>query len=426
MKVEPQRQSVSNSIKFSPHTTGQIEEANIPLDKARQTAMTSISQPLLLNNIIGLNLSEFNELVVYNQLDAVMRGLQAASIAAARSSALSVSAVQQTSTSVSPLTSEHQHTHFATGIGSLQIMILESEINAMQSDVGGKFGDAAAPNMTESQPDLKQALEVRTARASRQAAELKESASKYTRVRKLKKISKKRLPNKRLPISSTEAEASGSTIPEPVQSLEGVEIEPDDLSHSKSQSNTTLCRRRSKAAQTKVKQVVIESDDKSVSKESTEQMCFKPHQTCWSTEKATVKIQILANVWWSLLVLLLSVSACCLAFAKGGDLKNHCTQLDCYFSAIKSAVQLQGRDSDSKPEKIPKEESWNFALSDQNNDIHSRTGAPKQSFAQPEAEHAKPIHPYEYVSASAGGSSQVCGAKHNSFSTIRNLGNASN
>ena len=42
MKVETQRQSVSSSIKFSPHTTVQIEEVNIPLDEARQTAMISI------------------------------------------------------------------------------------------------------------------------------------------------------------------------------------------------------------------------------------------------------------------------------------------------------------------------------------------------------------------------------------------------
>ena len=47
----------------------------------------------------------------------------------------------------------------------------------MQSHVGAKFGDAAALDMTESQPDLQQALVVRTPRASTQAAELKESAS---------------------------------------------------------------------------------------------------------------------------------------------------------------------------------------------------------------------------------------------------------
>ena len=117
----------------------------------------------------------------------------------------------------------------------------------MQSDVCAKFGDAAAPDMTESQPDLQQTLEVRKPRASTQAAELKESASKNTRVPKLKKISKKRLPIKRQPISFTEAEASGSTIPEPVQSL-GVDIKPDDPPLSESLSGTTLGRRRSKAA----------------------------------------------------------------------------------------------------------------------------------------------------------------------------------
>ena len=107
MKVETQRQLVSSSIKFSPHTTVRIEEVNTPLDEARQTAMTSISKPLPTNNIIGLNLSKSNELVVYNQLDAVMRALHTESIVAARSSALSLSGVQQTSTSVTPLTGEH-------------------------------------------------------------------------------------------------------------------------------------------------------------------------------------------------------------------------------------------------------------------------------------------------------------------------------
>ena len=130
----------------------------------------------------------------------------------------------------------------------------------------------------------------------RQAAELKESASKNFRVPKLTKISKNRLPNKRLPISSTKAEASGSTIFEPVQSLGDVEIEPDDPPHSESRSSTTLCRRRSNVAHVKGKQVVIESDDEPVSNESAEQMCFKPHRTCLSTEKATVKLRILAYV----------------------------------------------------------------------------------------------------------------------------------
>ena len=114
---------------------------------------------------------------------------------------------------------------------------------------------------------------------------------------------------------------------------------------------------------------MIESDDEPVSKESAEQMCFKLHQTCWYTEKVTVKLRILAYVCWILLVLLLSVAGCCLALAKGGDLRKHCTELDCYLSAIKLAVQLQGRDSDAKSERIPTEESWNFALSDQHNDI---------------------------------------------------------
>ena len=112
-----------------------------------------------------------------------------------------------TSTSVTPLTGEQQQTLSPTETGSLQIMRIESEINAMQSDVGAKFGDAASPDMRESQPDQQQALEVRTPRAKIQAAELKESASQNTRVPKLKKISKMRKPNRRLPISSTEAEA---------------------------------------------------------------------------------------------------------------------------------------------------------------------------------------------------------------------------
>ena len=197
---------------------------------------------------------------------------------------------EQTSTSVTPLTGEQQQTLSSTETGSLQIMRIESEINAMQSDVGAKFGDAAAPDMTESQTDLQQALEVRTPRASTQAAELNESASKNTRVPKLNKISKKRLPNKILPISSTKAEASGSTIPESVQSLEGVEIEPDDPPHSESRRGTTLRRMRSKDAQDKGKQMVIKPDDEPVSQESTEQKCFKPHRTCWRTEKASVKL----------------------------------------------------------------------------------------------------------------------------------------
>ena len=82
-----------------------------------------------------------------------------------------------------------------------------------------------------------------------------------------------------------------------------------------------------------------------------------------------MKFQILAYICWSLLVLLLNIGGCYLAFAEGGDLRGHCTDLDCNLSAIKSAVQLQGRDSDAKPEKIPKEESWNFAQSDHYNNI---------------------------------------------------------
>ena len=70
--------------------------------------MNSISKPLLSNNIIVLTQSESNELVVYNQVDAVMRAFEAASIAAAKFNALSMSAVQQTSTSAIPLTGEHQ------------------------------------------------------------------------------------------------------------------------------------------------------------------------------------------------------------------------------------------------------------------------------------------------------------------------------
>ena len=86
----------------------------------------------------------------------------------------------------------------------------------MPSDACAKFGDAAAPDTTESLLGLQQALEERIPRASTQAAELKESASKNALVLKLKKISKIRLPNKRLPNFSTEREASGSTVPEPV------------------------------------------------------------------------------------------------------------------------------------------------------------------------------------------------------------------
>ena len=202
---------------------------------------------------------------------------------AAKSEALTLPAVQQLLTSATPLTGEHQHTLFSTKTGSLQIR-LESEINSMQSDVGAKFGDAAAPDTTEFQPDLQEALEVQTSRTWKQAAKLKESASKNTRVPRLKKISKNHLPNKRVLISSTEAEAPWSTITEPVKSLEGVEIKPDDPPHSESRNSKILCRRCLKAAKGKGMQVVIELDDEPVLKESAEQMCFKPHRTCWSTD----------------------------------------------------------------------------------------------------------------------------------------------
>ena len=55
---------------------------------------------------------------------------------------------------------------------------------------------------------------------------------------------KKAPAKKRLSISSTKEEAFWSTILEPVQSLENVEIEPDDTILSEFQSCTTLCRRR--------------------------------------------------------------------------------------------------------------------------------------------------------------------------------------
>ena len=87
--------------------------------------------------------------------------------------------------------------------------------------------------------------------------------------------------------------------------------------------------------------------------------------------RKTVKLQTPAYVCWRLLVLilLLGVGEFCMAFATGGDLRRHCTMLDCYLSAIKSAVQLQKRDFDAKPEIIPKMVSWNFARSDQHNDL---------------------------------------------------------
>ena len=75
--------------------------------------------------------------------------------------------------------------------------------------------------------------------------------------------------------------------------------------------------------------------------------------------RKTLKLRTPACVCWKLLalILLLGVGGCCLAFAKGGNSKKRCTELECFLNAIKLAVQLQGQDSDVKPEKIPKEES---------------------------------------------------------------------
>ena len=95
--------------------------------------------------------------------------------------------------------------------------------------------------------------------------------------------------------------------------------------------------------------MLIKYDDKPVSEESAVQKSFKPHGTYWSTEKATVKLPTPANVFLILLVLLLGVGGYCLAFVRGGDLKRRCTELDCYLSAIETAVQRQERDFDGSP-----------------------------------------------------------------------------
>lgn len=76
-------------------------------------AMTSISKSLPSNNITGLNLSEFNALVIYNQLDAVIRAFQAALITTVKSAALYALSVQQTSTSKIVLNGEHKQADFS-------------------------------------------------------------------------------------------------------------------------------------------------------------------------------------------------------------------------------------------------------------------------------------------------------------------------
>ena len=60
----------------------------------------------------------------------------------------------------------------------------------MQSDVRAKFGDAAAPDRTESQSDLQLTLKVQTPHALTQAAELKESVLRTLECRNCRKSEK--------------------------------------------------------------------------------------------------------------------------------------------------------------------------------------------------------------------------------------------